>query len=98
MKKEDKQKGTGDNEGIVFEKDPSSSPTDLDTDQDDLDANLDDSVVAEEGAADTIKKLREKLKKSEAERQEYLNRPADQAARVAGKLVLDPRIVEYRPG
>jgi molecular chaperone GrpE len=72
MKKEDKQKGTGDNEGIVFEKDPSSNPTDLDTDQDDLDANLDDSVVAEEGAADTIKKLREKLKKSEAERQEYL--------------------------
>jgi molecular chaperone GrpE len=33
---------------------------------------LDDSVVAEESAADTIRKLREKLKKSEAERLEYL--------------------------
>lgn len=72
MKKEDKQKGTDDNEGIVFEKDPSSDPADLDTDQADLDANLDDSVVAEENSADAIKKLREKLKKSEAERQEYL--------------------------
>lgn len=72
MKKEDKVKGTDDNEGIVFEKDPSSDPTDLDTDQDDLDANLDDSVVAEESSVDTIKKLREKLKKSEVERLEYL--------------------------
>ena len=34
--------------------------------------NLDDSVVAEENATETIKKLREKLKKSEAERTEYL--------------------------
>jgi molecular chaperone GrpE (heat shock protein) len=34
--------------------------------------NLDDSVVAEENAADAVKKLREKLKKSEAERMEYL--------------------------
>ncbi|MDE2188741.1 MAG: nucleotide exchange factor GrpE [Patescibacteria group bacterium] len=34
--------------------------------------NLDDSVVGEEAAGETIKKLREKLKKSEAERQEYL--------------------------
>lgn len=33
---------------------------------------LDDSVVAEENAAETIKKLREKLKKLEAEKQEYL--------------------------
>jgi molecular chaperone GrpE len=33
---------------------------------------LDDSVVAEENLADTVKKLREKLKKSEAERLEYL--------------------------
>ncbi len=36
------------------------------------DANLDDSVVAEESAAETIKKLREKLKQTEAERMEYL--------------------------
>lgn len=35
-------------------------------------ADLDDSVVAEENAADAIKKLREKLKKAEAEKQEYL--------------------------
>lgn len=33
---------------------------------------LDDSVVAEENAAEAIKKLREKLKKTEAERMEYL--------------------------
>lgn len=36
------------------------------------DENLDDSVVAEENAAETIKKLREKLKSCEAEKQEYL--------------------------
>jgi molecular chaperone GrpE len=36
------------------------------------DADLDDSVVAEEAAAETIKKLREKLKKALAEKQEYL--------------------------
>lgn len=34
--------------------------------------NLDDSVIAEENSSDTIKKLREKLKKSESERAEYL--------------------------
>lgn len=33
---------------------------------------LDDSVVAEENAAETIKKLREKLKACEAEKMEYL--------------------------
>lgn len=33
---------------------------------------LDDSVVAEESAAETIKKLREKLKACEAEKMEYL--------------------------
>jgi molecular chaperone GrpE len=33
---------------------------------------LDDSVVAEENAAEALKKLREKLKKAEAEKQEYL--------------------------
>lgn len=33
---------------------------------------LDDSVVAEENAAEAIKKLREKLKKCEAEKTEYL--------------------------
>lgn len=40
-----------------------------------IDANpdmLDDSVVAEENASEAIKKLREKLKKAEAEKQEYL--------------------------
>jgi len=35
-------------------------------------ADIDDSVVADENAAETVKKLREKLKKSEAERMEYL--------------------------
>jgi molecular chaperone GrpE len=35
-------------------------------------SDLDDSIVAEENATDTIKKLREKLKKCETEKQEYL--------------------------
>jgi molecular chaperone GrpE len=37
-----------------------------------VDENIDDSVVAEESALETIKKLREKLKKAIAEKQEYL--------------------------
>jgi molecular chaperone GrpE len=37
------------------------------------DETLDDSVVAEENAADTIKSLKEKLRKAVAEKQEYLN-------------------------
>lgn len=36
-------------------------------------SELDDSVVAEESAQETIQKLREKLKKVTAEKQEYLN-------------------------
>jgi len=36
------------------------------------DENLDDSVLAEEAAAETIKKLREKLKTTQKERDEYL--------------------------
>ncbi|MEK7646557.1 MAG: nucleotide exchange factor GrpE [Patescibacteria group bacterium] len=44
--------------------------------QDDItiesDDTLDDSVVAEENMTETIKKLREKLKKAEAEKTEYL--------------------------
>ncbi len=35
-------------------------------------SDLDDSVVAEENAAETIKKLREKLKAAEADKQEYM--------------------------
>ena len=37
------------------------------------DSDLDDSVVAEENAAETIKKLRAKLKESEKKTSEYLN-------------------------
>ncbi len=37
------------------------------------DENLDDSVLAEESAQETIKNLKEKLKKAVAEKQEYLN-------------------------
>jgi len=37
-----------------------------------MDENLDDSVVVEEAATDTIKKLREKLKATQKERDEYL--------------------------
>jgi molecular chaperone GrpE len=45
---------------------------DNDIENDVVAENLDDSVVAEENATEAIKKLREKLKKSEAERMEYL--------------------------
>src|SRR3989344_6765293 len=49
---------------------------DKDKKQDDVvveaDADLDDSVVAEENAAETIKKLRAKLKESEKKASEYL--------------------------
>jgi molecular chaperone GrpE len=38
----------------------------------DTDSDLDDSVVADEHQGDTIKKLRENLKKAEAEAKEYL--------------------------
>jgi len=38
----------------------------------DTETGIDDSVVAEENTAETIKKLREKLKKAEAEKMEYL--------------------------
>ncbi len=38
-----------------------------------VDDTLDDSVVAEENAQEMIKKLREKLKKAVAEKQEYLD-------------------------
>ena len=76
MKKDDKENSA--DSDIVFEKDPQSNQKDLDKDQDEnsIDssarASLDDSVVTEENTADAIKKLREKLKKSETERQEYL--------------------------
>jgi len=64
MKKEDSTKGQNRDSDIIFEKDRPSA----DADQDDLD----DSVVSEESSAETIKKLREKLNKAEAERMEYL--------------------------
>ncbi len=38
-----------------------------------VDENLDDSVVGEESAQETVKKLKEKLKKAVEEKQEYLN-------------------------
>ncbi len=41
-------------------------------DNDIVSENLDDSVVAEENAGETIKNLREKLKKATEEKQEYL--------------------------
>jgi len=51
----------------------SDSIQDNDNDiQTDIDQNLDDSVVAEENAVETIKKLREKLKKCEVDKSDYL--------------------------
>lgn len=49
-----------------------SNNSDVTYDSDTDTADLDDSVVAEESAQETIKKLREKLKKATAEKQEYL--------------------------
>ena len=55
-----------DDNDIILEDiaDSKVSATDADT--------LDDSVIAEENMGDAIKKLKEKLKKAEAEKQEYL--------------------------
>ena len=59
------KKTENDNEIIVEEENhPKSVDLDADT--------LDDSVVAEENAIETIKKLRENLKKVESEKHEYL--------------------------
>jgi len=64
-----KQMSKHDENEIIPEKDTEFEPikgADTDTD------NLDDSVVAEENAVDAIKKLREKLKLCQADKQEYL--------------------------
>lgn len=67
---------------------------------------LDDSVVAEENAAETIKKLREKLKKCEAEKMEYLTgwqrakadlinaRKRDEAERTEFSKYANERLIE----
>jgi len=70
MKKDHEDKKNGDD--IVFERDTTSSHAARGSDGADIDQDLDDSVVAEENSAETIKKLREKLKKTETERLEYL--------------------------
>jgi len=54
-------------------KDPSTPLRASDEVSIETDDTLDDSVVAEENAAETIKKLRDKLKKAVAEKQEYLD-------------------------
>jgi len=59
-----KQSDNNNDNDIVPEKDLDEVLNDADT--------LDDSVVAEENAVEAVKKLREKLKKAEAEKQEYL--------------------------
>ncbi len=61
-----------DDEEIVPEQDSDYSNKDSKGGDDVVSEDLDDSVVAEENAAEAIKKLREKLKKAEAERLEYL--------------------------
>lgn len=65
MFKKDKKKGDNQNsetdEMVVDE-----------TIEKDLNSDLDDSVVAEEGVQETIKKLRAKLRAAEAEKMEYL--------------------------
>lgn len=66
----------GDDNDIIPENGISkkTSESDMDmTSEDSVDENiLDDSVVAEENIGDTIKKLREKIKRLESEKQEYL--------------------------
>lgn len=75
IKKQSKNDGATIGEGDVRIKDDiKADDTSIDADgkNDIVMENLDDSVVAEENASETIKKLREKLRKSEAERHEYL--------------------------
>ncbi len=67
-KDHDKKDDSADSDDIVFEKNPSTDPSNIDIDQDDQD----DSIVAEESSAETIKRLKEKLKKAQAEAGEYL--------------------------
>jgi molecular chaperone GrpE len=58
---------------------------------------LDDSVVAEESAGETIKKLREKLKKAQAEAQEHLTGwQRAKADFVNAKKRSDEELKEYR--
>ncbi len=64
-----KKKPSDDND-IIPENEPIKSPYSADPEI--TSEGLDDSVVAEESMGETIKKLREKLKKAEAEKTEYL--------------------------
>jgi molecular chaperone GrpE len=63
---------------VFMKKNPDENPDDTDIELDTEAENhfdsegLDDSVVAEENAADAVKKLRERLRKAEAEKQEYM--------------------------
>lgn len=61
-------KNTIDDNDIIPEKDVANNDAQASNDSD----TLDDSVVAEDNALDAVKKLREKLKKVEAEKMEYL--------------------------
>ncbi len=57
----------------MFKKEPKTNDATQKDDEITMDESAaDDSVVAEESATETIKKLREKLKATEAERMEYL--------------------------
>lgn len=57
---------------IIDENDVETAADSETTLDDSADSGLDDSVVAEESSAETVKKLREKLKKALAEKQDYL--------------------------
>jgi len=59
-------KKTNDDNDVILEDIPENKASVSDSD------TLDDSVIAEENMGDAIKKLKEKLKKAEAEKQEYL--------------------------
>jgi len=56
----------------MHKKAPEDAQNDIVPEDNGVAVDLDDSVVAEENSAEAIKKLREKLRKSEAERMEYL--------------------------
>jgi molecular chaperone GrpE len=59
-------KNTNDDNDIILEETAENKASSGDAD------TLDDSVIAEENMGEAIKKLKEKLKKAEAEKQEYL--------------------------
>lgn len=98
-------KPTEDNDIVIENESEDATMSKPDSDISDADT-LDDSVVAEESMKDTIKRLRDRLKKSEAEKTEYLTdwqrakadminaRKRDQEERIQFTKFANERLIE----